>query len=134
MWDYPKWGRRIFYGSGKSDIEISTGPNTSKLFPKKKEHVNSGLLPTCLKKRDFAPKPQKRNISQSVAFVVFVAFLGTTMLIFEKFKIWAFGKVYGLWGYLQPVKSYGALKSKMGTVTDLSLEILFTNLTQSLKI
>ena len=45
------------------------------------------------------------------------------MLIFEKFKIWAFRKVYGLWGYLQPVKSYGALKSKMGTVTDLSLEI-----------
>ena len=89
------------------------------------EDIRTGLLPTCLKKRDFAPKPQKRNISQSVAFVVFVAFLGTTMLIFEKFKIWAFRKVYGLWGYLQPVKSYGALKSKMGTVTDLSLEISY---------
>ena len=49
------------------------------------------------------------------------------MLIFEKFKIWAFRKVYGLWGYLQPVKSYGALKSKMGTVTDLSLEISHLN-------
>ena len=84
---------------------------------------NSGFLPTCLKNRDFATKHQNPNISQSVAFVVFVAFLGTTMLIFEKFKIWAFRKVYGLWGYLQPVKSYGALKSKMGTVTDLSLEI-----------
>ena len=33
---------------------------------------------------------------QSVAFVVFVAFLGITMLFFKKFKIRAFGKVYGL--------------------------------------
>ena len=46
-----------------------------------------------VKKRDFAPNPPKRNISQTVAFVVFVAFLGTTMLIFEKFKNWAFRKV-----------------------------------------
>ena len=51
------------------------------------EFNKSELLLTCLKKRDFAPKPQKRNISQSVAFV---AFLGTTILIFWKYDISAF--------------------------------------------
>ena len=122
-------------GCGHVDVEIliirpiigqivaGTPQNTSWLFPEKMEEDNSGLLLTYPKKRDFVSKSQKSNITQSVAFVVFVAFLGTTMLIFEKFKTLAFRKVYGLWVYLKPVKSYGALKSKMGTVTDLSLEI-----------
>ena len=95
-------------GCGNDDVEIliirpiigqivaGTPPNTSWLFPKKMEHVNSGLLPNYLKKRDFVSKSQKSNITQSVAFVVFVAFLGTTMLIFEKSKTRAFRKVYGL--------------------------------------
>ena len=47
------------------------------------------------------PGAQKRLFWKSVAFVAFVAFLGTTMLFFEKFKVRAFRKVYGLWGYLQ---------------------------------
>ena len=104
-------------GCGHVDVEIliirpiigqivaGTPPNTSWLFPEKMEHVNSGLLLTYLKKRDFVSKSQKRNIPQSVAFVAFGAFLGTTMLIFEKPKTKAFRKVYGLYGYLQPVKS-----------------------------
>ena len=33
LWDHPKYGRRIFYGSRIFDIEISTGPNISYLFP-----------------------------------------------------------------------------------------------------
>ena len=40
LWDHPKYDRRIFYGPGKSDIEISTGPNTSKLFQKKKPSIS----------------------------------------------------------------------------------------------
>ena len=50
------------------------------------------------------------DIRQSVAFVAFVAFWGTTMLFFKKFKIRAFRKVYGLWGYSLPIKSYVRLK------------------------
>ena len=50
------------------------------------------------------------GIRQSVAFVVFVAFWGTTMLFFKKFKIRAFRKVYGLWGYSLPIKTYVRLK------------------------
>ena len=50
------------------------------------------------------------GIGQSVAFVVFVAFWGTTMLFFKKFKIRAFRKVYGLWGYSLPIKTYVRLK------------------------
>ena len=41
MWDHPKYDRRIFYGPGKSDIEISTGPKTSKLFPPQKNGASS---------------------------------------------------------------------------------------------
>ena len=50
------------------------------------------------------------GIKQSVAFVVFVAFWGTTMLFFKKFKFRAFRKVYGLWGYSLPIKTYVRLK------------------------
>ena len=50
------------------------------------------------------------GIRQSVAFVVFVAFWGTTMLFFKKLKIRAFRKVYGLWGYSLPIKTYVRLK------------------------
>ena len=50
------------------------------------------------------------GIWQSVAFVVFVAFWGTTMLFFKKSKIRAFRKVYGLWGYSLPIKTYVRLK------------------------
>ena len=50
------------------------------------------------------------GIAQSVAFVVFVAFWGTTMLSFKKLKVRAFRKVYGLWGYSRPLKSYITLK------------------------
>ena len=32
LWDPKMWTRRIFYGSRNFDVEISTGPNTSKLF------------------------------------------------------------------------------------------------------
>ena len=37
MWVAQKKGRRIFYGPENFGIEISTGPNTSKLFPEKKD-------------------------------------------------------------------------------------------------
>ena len=50
------------------------------------------------------------GMRQSVAFVVFVAFWGTTMLFLKKFKIRAFRKVYGLWGYSLPIKTYVRLK------------------------
>ena len=41
------------------------------------------------------------------------------MLFFEKFKVRAFRKVYGLWGYFQPLKSYITLKFRWGTVSHL---------------
>ena len=40
LWVPPKMGRRIFYGPGKCAVEVSTGPNTSKLFPEKNDNNN----------------------------------------------------------------------------------------------
>ena len=51
--------------------------------------------------------------------LLLLRFLGTTMLFFEKFKVRAFRKVYGLWGYFQPLKSYITLKFRWGTVSHL---------------
>ena len=85
-------------------------------FPKNLFANNSPSLifatPFCKKLRFW----QNCGIRQSVAFV---AFLGTTMLFFEKFKVRAFRKVYGLWGYFQPLKSYITLKFRWGTVSHL---------------
>ena len=80
-------------------IMLPTLPDTSKLFPNKNVSNNSHSFGRNPKIRVLNPGAQKRLFWQSVAFVAFVAFLGTTMLFFEKFKIRAFRKVYGLWGY-----------------------------------
>ena len=40
LWDHQMWTRRIFYWPRKFDIEISTGPNISKLFQKKNGNIN----------------------------------------------------------------------------------------------
>ena len=83
---------------------------TLKLFPKNFAADNSAPLifatSLCKKARFWLYV----GIWQSVAFVVFVAFWGTTMLFFKKFKIRAFRKVYGLWGYSLPIKTYVRLK------------------------
>ena len=69
---------------------------TLKVFPKNFAVNNSAPLifatSLCKKARIWLYV----GMRQSVAFVVFVAFLGTTMLFFENVKIRAFRKVYGL--------------------------------------
>ena len=100
-------------------IMLPIPPDTSKLFPKNFGSVCSSSFRRTPKNRVFAPRAQNHTCGQSVAFVVFVAFWGTTMLFFKKFKISAFRKVYGLWGYFQPLKSYITLKFRWGTVTHL---------------
>ena len=92
---------------------------TSKLFPKNFGSVCSSSFRRTPKNRIFAPWAQNHSRGQSVAFVAFVAFWGTTMLFFKKFKISAFRKVYGLWGYFQPLKGYITLKFRWGTVSHL---------------
>ena len=64
---------------------IEIGSSSPTLFQKKMAQVRSGYLRNATKICDFGPKSENGNISQSV---VFVAFLGTTMLIFENFKMW----------------------------------------------
>ena len=60
---------------------------------------------------DFALiRPIQARLISSVAFVAFVAFWGTTMLFFKKFKLRAFRKVYGSWGYSLPLETYMRLK------------------------
>ena len=100
-------------------IMLPIPPDTSKLFPPKNVVICSYSFRRNPKIRVFGPGAQNRLFWQSVAFVAFVAFLGTTMLFFEKFKVRAFRKVYGLWGYFQPLKSYMTLKFRWGTVTHL---------------
>ena len=92
---------------------------TPKLFSENFGVVRSSSFRRTPKNRVFAPRAQNHPCGQSVAFVAFVAFWGTTMLFFKKFKISAFRKVYGLWGYFQPLKSYITLKFRWGTVTHL---------------
>ena len=81
---------------GIGRIMLPPPPDTSELFPNKNVLVISHSLGRNPKIRVFGPGAQNRIFWQSVAFVAFVAFLGTTMLFFEKFKVRAFRKVYGL--------------------------------------
>ena len=83
---------------------------TLKLFPKNLFANNSAPLIFATSLCEKARFWLYVGIWQSVAFVVFVAFWGTTMLFFKKFKIRAFRKVYGLWGYSLPIKTYVRLK------------------------
>ena len=83
---------------------------TLKLFPKNFAADNSTLLIFATSLCEKARFWLNVGIWQSVAFVVFVAFWGTTMLFFKKFKIRAFRKVYGLWGYSLLIKTYVRLK------------------------
>ena len=71
-------------------IMAGTPQPSLKLFQKKMAHIRSEYLRNPIKICDFGPKSENGNIAQSVAFVVFVAFLGTTMLTFQKFKIWRY--------------------------------------------
>ena len=86
-------------------IMLPTPPDTSKLFPSKNAVVIS---------QSFGRNPKfvfwVLGVKKRLFFVAFIALLGTTMLFFEKFKIRAFRKVYGLWDYFQPLKSYITLK------------------------
>ena len=66
---------------------IGIGSSSPTLFQKKMAQVRSGYLRNATKICDFGPKSENGNISQSVVFVAFVAFLGTTMLIFENSRM-----------------------------------------------
>ena len=69
--------------------------------------IFSNFSTKCMKTTHFA---KKATFHKSVVFVAFVAFWGTTMLFFKKYEVRDFRKVYGLWGYLQPLKRYSRLK------------------------
>ena len=111
--DWPEIGRIIWPDPRK----------TSKLFSEKNVNICSSSFRRTPKNRVFAPRAQNHPCGQSVAFVVFVAFWGTTMLFFKKFKIRVFRKVYGLWGYLQPLRNYGRFKFPNTTVTPLCFKV-----------
>ena len=89
------------------------------LFPEKNPGLNGYSSLIFLNFCKNSSKCENRLFSTSVVFVVFVAFLGTMVLFFKKSNIRAFRKVYGLWGYLQPLKSYGRFKFPNTTVTHL---------------
>ena len=100
------WNFRLIIGRIISAMDLLV----LKLFPKNFDADNSALL---IFATSFCEKARfwlYVGIRQSVAFVVFVAFWGTTMLFFKKLKVRAFRKVYGLWGYSLPLETYGRLK------------------------
>ena len=107
-------------------IMLPTPPDISKLFSEKNVVICSDSFRRNPKICVFGPEAPNRLFWESVTFVAFVAFLGTTMLFFEKFKVRAFRKVYGLWGYFQPLKSYITLKFRWGTVSHLWTEVSYT--------
>ena len=69
------------------------------MFPNKNAADISHSFAPDVKSLVVGPGAEKRFFWLSVALVVLVAFLGTTMLFYEKFKIRTFRKVYGLRGY-----------------------------------
>ena len=100
------WNFRLNIGRITSAMYLLT----LKVFPKNFDADNSAPLIFATSLCEKARFWLYVGIWQSVAFVVFVAFWGTTMLFFKKFKIRAFRKVYGLWGYSLPIKTYVRLK------------------------
>ena len=113
------YGRNRYLRPNIGQIILWTPPGNHKLFLIKNVVDISYSFLRNPKICVLTPRAQKRRFWLSVVFVAFVAFLGTTMLFFEKFKVKAFRKVYGLWGYFQPLKSYITLKFRWGTVTHL---------------
>lgn len=65
------------------------------------------------------PDPKKTTFSHFLQNTVLDPKRHKILKIFEKFRFWAFRKVYGLWGYFRPKKSYSHLKFQHTTVTHL---------------
>ena len=68
------------------------------------------------------PEPKKTTFSHFLQNTVLDPKRHKILKIFEKFRFWAFRKVYGLWGYFRPKKSYSHLKFQHTTVTHLCFE------------
>ena len=92
---------RIFYGSKIGQISPGTNFYESSPFPKKMGPVRSGLSLTYSKICGYMPNPENCIFCWSVVFVVFVAFLGNTMLFFKKFEIWTFSQYIHCWANSQ---------------------------------
>ena len=65
------------------------------------------------------PDPKKTTFSHFLQNTVLDPKRHKILKIFEKFRFWAFRKVYGLWGYFRPKKSYSHLKFQHTTVSHL---------------
>ena len=65
------------------------------------------------------PDPNKTTFSHFLQNTVLEPKRHKMLKIFAKFRFWAFTKVYGLWGYFWPKKSYSHLKFQHTTVTHL---------------
>ena len=72
------------------------------------------------------PDPKKTTFSHFLQNTVLDPKRHKILKIFEKFRFWAFRKVYGLWGYFRPKKSYSHLKFQHTTVSHLCFGFSYT--------
>ena len=95
------------------------------LFPEKNPGLNGYASLIFLNFCKDSSKFDNRIFPKCVVFVVFVAFFGYHGVVFTKSSIRAFRKVYGLWGYIQPLKSYGRFKFPNTTVTHVCFKVWY---------
>ena len=121
--------QKTIFGAGNINFGLFSGQigrNLEKaiceLFPKKNPTLNGYSFLIYPHFCENWPDPKKTTFSHFLQNTVLDPKRHKILKIFEKFRFWAFRKVYGLWGYFRPKKSYSHLKFQHTTVSHLCFE------------
>ena len=109
----------INFGSFSGQIGRNLEKAICELFPKKNPPLNGYSFLIYPHFCENWPDPKKTTFSHFLQNTVLDPKRHKILKIFEKFRFWAFRKVYGLWGYFRPKKSYSHLKFQHTTVSHL---------------
>ena len=109
----------IIFGSFSGQIGRNLEEAICKLFPKKNPPLNGYSFLVYPHFCENWPEPKKTTFSHFLQNTVLDPERHIFFKNFEEFRFWAFRKVYGLWGYFRPKKSYSHLKFQHTTVTHL---------------
>ena len=119
---YPKtnfWGRKYQFWVVLRPNRPKFGKSNMWTFSKKNPSLNGYSFLIYPHFCENWPDPKKTTFSHFLQNTVLDPKRHKILKIFEKFRFWAFRKVYGLWGYFRPKKSYSYLKFQHTTVTHL---------------
>ena len=129
LWDPKMWTCRIFYGSQNFDVEIFTGPNTSKLFEKKMGQVNSMYFAKCSKICGISLFSQKGYNVHMWTQLTYLSELLKSGNFFGKYEISSFSQYIHCKGYFDHRKTYGNLKMIWGTFNHLFIDASYADST-----